>query len=555
MTDLMVQVERPASHPPFRRWRARPEVSGLMLDLGAAAFLLAAYNRKFWDLAAGIFDGRPWQLVVFGAAIYALTLFIVLSLGFRWLKRPFIAALLVISAVASYYQDSLGVVIDREMIQNAMLTTVNESRHLITWRFLYTVGVWGVLPAVAVLWLRVRPRPFWRDLLLWPAMLLVSFALLAGLLFSDYKAISAIFREQRAMMASYQPGATLGATLRYGKMVLRGRNVVVAPLGLDARKGPLLSAATKPVLTVVFAGETVRAQNWGLNGYARDTTPGLRARGVINYADVTACGTSTAVSLPCMFSVYPKAEYTHQKHLATENLLDVLARAGISVGWWDNNTGSQGIGARTGQRMMTATLDPAACISGECTDAVFLAPIRKALATMTEDTVLVLHMIGNHGPAYYLRYPPADEVFSPACNTSEFADCTPQEIVNAYDNAVLFTDRILSQTIDLLAAQDRVVPAMLYVSDHGESLGEDGLYLHAAPGFMAPDVQTKVPMVMWLSDAFETVMKLDSACLAARAAQPVSHDQVFHSVLGLMDVTTAVRDPALDLTAACRAPA
>lgn len=555
MTDFLAQPNSPAAHPPFRHRIIRPEVSGLVLNLGAAAFLMAVYNDKFWGRATEIFDGRPLQLLAFGGAIYAVTLFTLFTLGFRWLQRPAIAALLVISAVASYYQDSLGVLIDREMIQNAMSTTFNESRHLITGRFLYTVAVWGLLPAAVVLWLRVKPRPFWRDLVLWPVMVLASFALVVGLLFSDFKAFSAVLREERALMGSYQPGATLSATLRYGKMALRGRNVVVAPLGRDARKGPLLAAAPKPVLTVIFAGETVRAQNWGLNGYARDTTPGLRARGVINYPAVSSCGTATAVSLPCMFSVYPKAEYSHQKQLATENLMDVLTYAGVRANWWDNNTGDQGIGKRTGQRMMTATLDPAACQRGECTDAVFLNPLREALANITEDTVLVLHMIGNHGPAYYMRYPAAAEVFAPACQTAEFADCTPDQIVNAYDNAVLFTDQVLSQAIDLLAAQDRAIPALLYVSDHGESLGEDGLYLHAAPGFMAPDVQTKVPMILWLSDAFQAAMNLDPACLAARSGQAISHDQLFHSVLGLMDVTTSVRDPALDLTAACRGPA
>jgi len=166
--------------------------------------------------------------------------------------------------------------------------------------------------------------------------------------------------------------------------------------------------------------------------------------------------------------------------------------------------------------------------------------------------VLVLHMIGSHGPAYHLRYPPEFERFTPACKTAEFAKCTPQEIANAYDNTILFTDHILSQTIDLLAAQTRVIPAVIYASDHGESLGEDGLYLHAAPWFMAPEVQTKVPMVLWLSDAYKATFQLDAACLAAKAALPTSHDMLFHSVLGLMDIQTETRDPALDLTTDCR---
>lgn len=535
-----------------RIW-VRPEMSGLALTLASASFIMVAYNVMFWRYAVEIFSGRPLQMVVFGAAVWTLTVLTMLLFGFRWLQKPVIVLLFIVSAVASYYQDNLGAIIDREMIQNAMSTTTNESSALITTRFILTVAVWGVLPALLVIWVRVQPRPFWRDLLTWPLRVALCFALFAGLLFSDYKAYSAVLRDRREMMSNYQPGATIAAVTRYGKMMARARNVVVEPLGRDAVKGPLLAAATKPVLTVVFVGETTRAQNWGLNGAAQDTTPELRKRGVINFTDVSSCGTSTAVSLPCMMSVYTRDEYSYQKQVSTENLLDVLNTAGVSIQWLDNNAGDYDLAKRTGgMKMMTAEVDPAACLSGECTDAVFIKPIANVLATITEDTVLVIHMIGNHGPAYYMRYPPEFEKFKPACRTPEFAKCTPAEIVNAYDNAILFADKVLSQTIDMMQAQDRVIPSMLYVSDHGESLGEDGLYLHAAPRFLAPDVQTKVPMVLWMSEAYKTTLGLTDACLAAQADKPTSQDAIFSTVLGLMDISTSVRDPALDLTQGCR---
>ncbi|WP_323036764.1 phosphoethanolamine transferase [Pararhodobacter sp.] len=229
----------------------------------------------------------------------------------------------------------------------------------------------------------------------------------------------------------------------------------------------------------------------------------------------------------------------------------MLSHAGLNVEWHDNNTGDQRIASRTGWARIDETLTPEAC-AVECTDEAFLPLIEDRLATITQNTVLVLHMIGSHGPAYYLRYPAERAQFQPTCETSQFSDCTVDQIVNAYDNSILETDFVLSRAIDLMEASDRVLPAMIYISDHGESLGEDGLYLHAAPLFMAPDVQTRVPFMMWLDEDFRTALSLDRSCLSAAARQPVSHDNLFHSVLGLLDVTTQAQDSALDLTHGCR---
>jgi lipid A ethanolaminephosphotransferase len=421
------------------------------------------------------------------------------------------------------------------------------------------VLAWGVLPAVLVVFVPLRPalrwRGFWWGFGRWIGVTALSLALLVGLIFSDFKTYSGVFRAHKELMGSYQPGAALGATLRYAKMVLKSADVVMAPLGADAVKGPRLAAADKPVLTVLVAGETARAQAFALNGYGRDTNPELAKRDITYFADVTSCGTATAVSLPCMFSNLTREGYSQDRAIRQQNLLDVLTHAGLAVEWWDNNTGHQGNAARVPSRMMSAEDDAAACAMGECTDAVFLNRLDEVAATMTKDTVLVLHMIGSHGPAYHLRYPPEFEIFTPACKSTDFAQCSTEEIVNAYDNTILFTDHILAQMIDRLAAQDRVIPALLYVSDHGESLGEDGLYLHGAPWFMAPTQQTHVPMLIWLSDPWRATFGLDAGCLSAKADLPASHDNLFHTVLGMLDIRTSVHDPALDLTQGCAAPA
>ncbi|MFN3722203.1 MAG: phosphoethanolamine transferase [Paracoccaceae bacterium] len=542
-------TDQTTPHPRFALWR--PTVTQTVLNLVIASYIMAVLNTGFWARVVQIFPNAIVQQALFGLGIWALTLLVLELLGPWRLQRPVAAVLILIAAGAHYYERTFGVLIDREMVRNVFETTMTESRHLITGAAIMQIGLLGVLPAALVFWPRVRRLGVWHQMWRWPLGVALSFAVLTGALFTDYKAFSAALRERHDLMGAYQPGASLTATVRYVREQLKTADPVAKPLGTDAKPGPLLAAADKPVLLVIFAGETARAQNFGLNGYARDTTPELRARGVINYSDTNACGTSTAVSLPCMFSRLTQANYSRTNFLSEENLLDVLAHAGMAVEWHDNNTGDQRIAPRTGWARVDATLAPDAC-AVECTDEVFLPLIADRLATITQNTVLVLHMIGSHGPAYHLRFPPARAVFQPECQTAQFSNCTVDQIVNSYDNTIVETDFVLARTIDLMAQTDRVRSAMIYLSDHGESLGEDGLYLHAAPRFMAPDVQTKVPFVLWLGESFQTAMQLNGDCLRNAAAKPVSHDNLFHSVLGLLDVATSVRDPALDLIGTCR---
>lgn len=532
---------------------SRPTLPHLGLNALVAAYILAVLNGGFWQRMIAVFGDHPVQFALFSAAIFGLTLLTLELFGPGRLQKPVAALLIVTSAAASYYERNFGVLIDREMVRNILETTVTESRHLVTLRMVGTILAIGVIPAALVFWPRVRRVGGWHQVWRWPVGVALSLALLAGGLFADFKGFSAVLRERKDLMASYQPGATIAAVARYGRQQYTSGTTTFTEIATDAAPGPRLAAGDKPVLLVLFVGETLRAANFGLDGYARDTTPGLAARNVINFPDVSACGTSTAVSVPCMFSPRSRSTYSRDAFMAEGNLLDVLARTGFDVRWLDNNTGDQGVAARTGWSRVDASLTPDAC-AVECTDEAFLPVIEQTLAGITRNTVLVLHMIGNHGPAYHLRYAKARAVFQPACDTAEFTRCTIPEIVNAYDNGALETDFVLSSAIDLLKASDRASTALLFVSDHGESLGEGGLYLHAAPAFMAPEAQTKVPMVMWLGEDFRQRMGLDEACLRAVAARPASHDNLFHTTLGLLDIETKAIDPALDITATCRPP-
>jgi lipid A ethanolaminephosphotransferase len=205
------------------------------------------------------------------------------------------------------------------------------------------------------------------------------------------------------------------------------------------------------------------------------------------------------------------------------------------------------------QDSVAALSPPGLCADGRCLDEGLLTGLDARLAQATGTQVWVLHMLGNHGPSYFRRYPPAYARFQPACEQDDLRLCSREEIVNAYDNALLYTDHVLARLVGTLQTHaDRVDSFMLYVSDHGESLGEKGLYLHGMPYAIAPDEQTRVPMTFWWSEGWRAHSGLDPACLRQRVAAPVQHDHLFHTVLGLLNVQSRVYEPAWDLGAGCR---
>jgi lipid A ethanolaminephosphotransferase len=296
-------------------------------------------------------------------------------------------------------------------------------------------------------------------------------------------------------------------------------------------------------------GETGRSGNFGLNGYGRATTPQLQALGVASFRNAWSCGTSTAASVPCMFSHLGREAFNAREG-EHENLLDVLQHAGLAVLWLDNQSGCKGVCDRVPHA--------AACPQGECLDDALLQGLDERLAQLpaqqrARGVVLVLHQMGSHGPAYWQRSPESAKPFLPECRTIALQDCSGEELVNAYDNSIAYTDRFLAGTVRWLQRQGGFDTAMLYVADHGESLGEGNLYLHGMPWALAPDVQKHVPWISWLSPAFESRTGVGMDCLRARAGERLTHDHLFHSVLGLMQVATAAYRAQLDAYAACAA--
>ncbi len=473
--------------------------------------------------------------------------------AFRWIVRPLLTILVVVSATAAWYMHNFAVLLDPTMIQNVLRTDAHEVRELLSWDMVLWVVLFSALP-VALTWrARLQDVPPLRAVLFRAGSVLAACVVAALAFVTISRDLTSFMRNQRAARYLITPGNILVGLAVNSAHRAKDANVVRAVVGGDARLA-LPANVSQPRVLVLVVGETARAANFSLMGYARETNPELAKAGVIAFSDVTSCGTSTEVSVPCMFSPYGRENYDEHLIRTSEGLLNVLARAGYAVKWLDNQSGCKGVCQGTGieYEKMDAKEAPDLCSADECRDEILQRRLAAELAQVKGNTVFVLHMMGNHGPAYYRRYPAEFRRFTPDCQTAELRDCTREEVVNAYDNAILYTDHVLAGIIGTLSNDPRKLEtAMIYVSDHGESLGEHGLYLHGIPYSIAPDLQKHVPMVVWVSGAM-AAGDVNVSCLQAKAHDPLSHDNLFHSMLGLADVQTSAYLPARDIFGGCR---
>jgi lipid A ethanolaminephosphotransferase len=524
------------------------------LSILTAVYLLFFMNGTFWDKSSVILKGDVLALLALGIGLLAGFIALIVTFSAKYVIKPVLIVIVLASVAGAWFMDRFGVIIDGEMIRNAMETNQAEAGHLITPAFILHMLLFGVLPALFIAVVDIVHRPILKKVAV-NLMIILTCLVVFGLAgYSNSGTFIFSTREHREWFRTLNPIFPVGSATSF--MIRRSREqaIVLQPIGTDARVVDAMPAANRrPRVAIIVVGETARAQNFQLGGYTRKTNPELSKRDIVYFGDTSSCGTATAVSVPCMFSVYGRSDYTHAKGLANEGLMDVLTHARIKTEWWDNNTGDKRVADRIKKTDLFLSNDQRFCNGGECLDQILVDGLDAWLDKVDGDAVLVLHQLGNHGPAYYLRYPDEFRQFMPDCRSVDFDTCTPESITNAYDNALLYTDHILSKVIDKLGAHgDRLDTAMIYMSDHGESLGENGLYLHGAPYMFAPTEQTHVPFVLWMSPGLQQSSGVEQACLAAKANAPLSHDNLFHSVLGLMQVTTEVRDPALDIFANCR---
>ncbi len=505
-------------------------------------YFVCLLNIPFW---CEIF--KIIQLDRFADLVYLAAMFVGLSALFTvvfnlilvpYLGKIFISILALIAIFATYHMYYFKVVIDLNMIRNVLQTDIHESLDLLSINF----GIWFLLtgiPLFSLCFLKIIYKPrILAEIKSRLISVLIAALLIAVSVGAAYKTIVIIHRNNRSLTALVTP---INCIYYLGKFIKKYNQAPsqFTKIALDATKGPHWQNVTKKSLLVIVVGEAARSGNFSLNGYLRETNPLLKTKNVISLKDVSSCGTSTAVAVPGIFSKLARKNYTPEKAAQEENLLDVLSRAGFSIFWRDNNSSSKGVASRFKEENIRH-LDQ--------NDAALLEGLDEYIKGLQTDTIIVLHQLGSHGPAYYKRYPEKFNQFKPGCSTNEIQSCKKSDLVNTYDNTILYTDYILTKIIELLEKNGQFNTAMIYVSDHGQSLGEYGLYLHGTPYLIAPKEQTHVPWIMWLSDSFTQEFGIDVNSLRARAETgKYSHDNFFHSILGLLDIKTHEYDQGLDI--------
>lgn len=517
-------------------------------------FLNLAFYRQVFPLLP-VNNLHNW-LVFLSMPIVAISVMNIITTlaSFLKLDRVVISLFILLSASAQYFIWTFGVVIDRSMIANIFDTTPAESFALLSTQMVIVLGLSGLLMVLVAWWIKVRrPASFWRGAAMRLLNIAVSALLIVLVAVLFYKDYASVFRNNKELVKSLSPSNSIVA-LNSWYAHNRMDNLPLVKIGEDAKQKAVMHNGARKNLTIVVLGETSRAENFSLGGYDRETNPRLKQDDVVYFPKTTSCGTATAVSVPCMFSNMPRAHYDEELAHHQEGVLDILQRAGVQVLWNDNDGGCKGACDRVPHQNVTNLNLSGECIDGECYDDVLFHNLDSYIDNLQQDGIIVLHTIGSHGPTYYNRYPAEFKKFTPTCDTNEIQSCTQQQLTNTYDNTILYVDYVVDKAIKLLQSkQDKFTTSLVYLSDHGESLGEDGVYLHGLPYSIAPDTQKHVPMLLWLSPDYQQRYGVSSQCLQQQAkTNDYSQDNLFSTLLGLLGVDTREYQAKDDLLTPCR---
>ncbi|WBM72451.1 phosphoethanolamine transferase EptA [Buttiauxella sp. WJP83] len=524
------------------------------------------YCAFFFTLINFLFIKRTWEIIApnsFHSWVFAISVPVVLFsawltifslINLPWLRKPLLVILVIGCAACNYFMFTYGAVIDKNMMTNVFETDSQEAVALVTPQLLLWLGFAGIVPAVFMSIIKIKPSRWWYTLLTRTVSVLAGLLIIILVASVFYKDYASLFRNNKNIVKMVTPANYISAISSYTKARWFTGDQTLLKIGEDARKGALITQQKKKTVVVFVVGEASRAENYSLNGYARETNPELKKQNVIYFPNASSCGTETAVSVPCMFSNMPRKHYDADLAHHQEGLMDVFAHAGINVLWRENDGGCKGVCNRIPHTDMTQWNISALCKDQSCWDDALLHRFGNVLDGVQQDSVVVLHLMGSHGPAYYHRYPDKFRKFTPTCDSNQIQDCDRQALINTYDNTILYTDDIVSRTIDELKAHsDRFNTALVYLSDHGESLGENGIYLHGTPYMLAPSQQTHIPFLFWLSKDYQQNFAVNADCLTKKAAaEKVSQDNIFSTLLGMMDIKTSEYQSDMDIFANCR---
>jgi lipid A ethanolaminephosphotransferase len=525
-------------------------ISTTKLILYTSLFFVLFHNVSFFQHVLQVYPislKNIGFLLSLSLVLTTVIIFLFTLLSSKYTTKPILIFFLLVSSAAAYFMDNYNVVIDHIMIQNTLGTDLAETFDLLSPQLLYYCFFLGVLPVFFVSRVNIEPANWKKSARNKLRNMLISLLVIIGIALPFSKFYTSFAREHKSLRYYTNPTYYLYSVGKYLRKNVNQKKIVIAPLATDA-KITELDDDERTELVILVIGEAARADHFSLNGYQKETNPLLKKENIINFSNMCSCGTSTAYSVPCMFSFFNQADYNYKKGASNENILDVLIHTNqIEILWRDNNSDSKGVALRIPNENFKTSENNSICSDGECRDEGMLIGLDSYIEQRKgKDILIVLHQMGNHGPAYYKRYPKEFEKFKPVCRTNQLEECSKEEINNAYDNAILYTDYFLSKVINLLKKYDAShETALIYMSDHGESLGENGVYLHGLPYIIAPDAQTHVAALMWLGSDISKEINIKK--VQQNKDKPYSHDNLFHTLLGIFEVGTNIYDETMDI--------
>lgn len=508
------------------------------------SFLMMMYNiifcKNLYGVTNKILPTILTLLCVFAAFNIILTL-----IFSKKTTKVLSLILLFFNTICAYFMYTYNVSIDYIMLLNVLHTDTHEVTSLLNVQMALFFIIGFIVPAIVVCKTNIIfPRDV-RETLKCKAINILANGMIIGLIIAPfYKTADNFYREQKHLRYYLLPTNYIGALISFSKNFKYNNHEKVA-IGDDVKIEKYWSNSKKNLIVMVV-GESARAKSFSLGGYERKTNESMMAYqdDFVYFSNAYSCGTATIVSVPCMFSHENQKHFKPGSEVYTENLTDVMKKADYYTLWRENNTGCQDVCSRVKIEKI--------CKKKHCDDEILLQNIEEVLLENNDDMFLVLHQRGSHGPDYYNMYPAEFEKYTPVCKENVLSKCSTQELNNAYDNATEYTSYVLSKTMEHLQKMaEKYNIMMIFASDHGESLGENGIYLHSSVYKNAPDEQKHIPFLIWIPKETQKDLAIDINCMKNMSEQYVSHDNIFHTILGFAGAKTELYNQEYDILRNC----
>lgn len=451
--------------------------------------------------------------IFLNAFVFYLGLYLLRIVG-KWILVLFFN----ISAISVYFINTYSVILDRSMMGNVINTNFDESSSFFSFTLVLYVLFLGIIPSILLFKVQTI-RPTVKRFLLHISLTLLF---LLSLAYANATNWLWIDKNSKTLGAIVMPWSYVVNTCRfYHKKHKENEKQILLP-------NATVKNDEKAIFVLVI-GESARSQNFSLYGYERNTNPLLSKTEDLHWFKSESCATYTTAGVKCIL-----------EHKNTSELYEILPnylyRNDIEVIWRTTNWGEPNVNIKN---FIAKTELQKQCKGEDCDyDGALLYGLKEQILASNKNKILiVLHTSTSHGPTYFKKHPERFSTFTPECKDVELAKCTQQELINAYDNTIVYTDYILATLIGELKQLEDYQSSMFFVSDHGESLGEKNLYMHGLPKSMAPDEQFDIPFIVWTSKDSRTL----------KNKEIVEQHHVFHSVLDFLSIDSPIYDENMSL--------